>query len=120
MDLTYKFLKTTEFGSYDEFIGNYELSFPDDFNYATHVIDEYARIDASRPALIWCDDHGYSKEYTFGDISRLSKQAATYLINKGIEKGDMVMVVLKRTVEFWITSLLFFPCRVPCCRNLQG
>ena len=105
MDLTYKFLKTTEFGSYDEFIGNYELSFPDDFNYATHVIDEYARIDASRPALIWCDDHGYSKEYTFGDISRLSKQAATYLINKGIEKGDMVMVVLKRTVEFWITSL---------------
>ena len=105
MSLINRYLKKTEFGSYSDFIENYELSYPDNFNYATDIVDEYAKINANRRALIWCDDHGARREYTFGDISTLSKQTATYLVSLGIKKGDMVMIVLKRSVEFWLTSL---------------
>ena len=86
-----RFLPRTEFDSYEDFKKNYRLSCPPDFNFATHVVDAWAAEDPGKRALEWCDDHGHSLRFTFGEISLLSRRAATYLLAQGIRKGDRVM-----------------------------
>ena len=41
------------------------------------VIDEYARIDPDKKALIWCDDN-QEIIFTFNDMKKLSNQAANF------------------------------------------
>ena len=100
-----RFLPRTEFDSYEDFKKNYRLSCPPDFNFATHVVDAWAAEDPGKRALEWCDDHGHSLRFTFGEISLLSRRAATYLLAQGIRKGDRVMCLLKRRWEYWVTAV---------------
>ena len=51
---------------------------PADFNFGGDVIDELAR-DPARLALIWCDESGQERRFTFADISRLSYLCANLL-----------------------------------------
>lgn len=99
------FVEKTDFASYEDFKDNFKLNCPDDFNFATHVVDGWANTDPDRRALLWCDDHGQERTFTFSEISILSKKAARFLISLGITKGDRVMVQLKRRWEYWITAV---------------
>ena len=99
------FIGRTQFESYEDFKQNYQVSYPDNFNFATHIVDEWARTQPRRKALTWLDDHGQHMEFTFTDISVLSRQAATWLHSIGIRKGDRVMLQLKRRWEYWITAV---------------
>ncbi len=96
-----KFLERTEFESYEDFKQNYKLNIPEGFNFGYDVIDEWARQDAEKPALVWCDDDGRELRYTFGDVKRWSDKAANMFAAKGIKKGDMVMLMLKQRPEVW-------------------
>ncbi|MBQ6552911.1 MAG: AMP-binding protein [Clostridia bacterium] len=100
-----KFINRIEYDSYEDFKANYAVNCPPDFNFATHVIDEWARTEPDRRALVWCNDDGESREFTFGEISELSKKAASYLVSLGIRKGDMVVTILRRRPEMWITAV---------------
>lgn len=100
-----KFLNRINFDSYEDFKANYAVNCPEDFNFATHVVDEWARTEPSRTALVWCNDDGESRTYTFEEISTLSKKAASYLYSLGIRKGDMIVVELRRRPEMWITAV---------------
>lgn len=42
---------------------------------------------------------------TFGELKELSDQTASFLQEIGIKKGDMVMLILKRNIEFWQTII---------------
>jgi acetyl-CoA synthetase len=84
---------------------HFELRCPPDFNFAYDVVDRLAAQTPDRRALRWCDDVGEQATCTFGDVGRLSDQAAAYLSSLGIEKGDRVLLVLKRHAEFWWTIL---------------
>lgn len=99
------FTNRTEFASYEDFKKNYRVSYPEDFNFATHVVDAWANREPDRHALTWCDDYGDSRTFTFSDISALSQKTARYLVSLGIRKGDMVMLLLKRRWEYWVTAL---------------
>ncbi|MEA5010270.1 MAG: AMP-binding protein [Angelakisella sp.] len=99
------FIGRTQFESYEDFKQNYQVSYPDNFNFATHIVDEWARTQPRRKALTWLDEHGQHMEFTFTDISVLSRQAATWLHSIGIRKGDRVMLQLKRRWEYWITAV---------------
>ncbi|MEA5050869.1 MAG: AMP-binding protein [Oscillospiraceae bacterium] len=98
-----RFLAKTTFDSYEDFIRNYYLQYPDNFNFATHVVDAYALEEPERRALVWCDDEGRERIFTFRDISDISKRTAAYLRKIGIGKGDRVMMILKRRWEYWTT-----------------
>ncbi len=98
-----KFLTKTEFTSYEDFLRNYYLQYPDNFNFATDVVDAYASKEPDRRALVWCDDNGGERFFSFKDISDISKRTAAYLIKLGIKKGDRVMMLLKRRWEYWTT-----------------
>ena len=100
-----KFTNRTEFTSYEDFKQNFKLNYPEDFNFATHIVDEWARKDPKRQALLWCDDDGNTRNFNFEEISCLSKKAASYLVSLGIKKGDRIMVQLKRHWEYWITAV---------------
>ena len=73
----------------------------DHFNYAYDIVDEIAKKSPDKTALVHLDVNKVERRFTFSDISRLSNKAANYLASIGIEKGDRVMLVLKRHWQIW-------------------
>lgn len=100
-----RFLSKTTFTSYDDFRENFKIIVPEDFNFAFDVVDEFARTEPEKTALVWCDDRGKCATFTFAEVSRESNRIANFLTSIGIRKGDMVMLILKRRYEFWFTLL---------------
>jgi len=91
-----------EFDSYEDFYDNYCCNVPDNFNFAYDVVDEWARLKPEKLALLWTDDSGEMRSYTFAQIRRLSDKAANVLLSLGIKKGDVVMLILMQRPEVWI------------------
>lgn len=100
-----KYLKQTHFRDFEDFKNNYSLQVPDHFNFAYDVADEWAAINPGKRALLWTNDKGECKTCTFGELKNISDRTAWYLSSLGIGRGDLVMAILKRRVEFWFTIL---------------
>ncbi len=105
MALIEKFLKKTEFKSYEDFIDSYSIDVPKNFNFAFDVVDAYAETEKDKRALVWCNDEGEEAIFSFSDLKSMSNRAANYFKSLGILKGDPVMLILKRRYEFWICIL---------------
>jgi acetyl-CoA synthetase len=100
-----KYCPRIEFDSYEDFIENFRIVPPENFNFAYDVVDEWARVEPAKRALVWCDDDGAEHTFTFTEISRLSNQAANAFTDLGIRKGDVVMLILRRRWEYWVTAV---------------
>ncbi|MDR0475162.1 MAG: AMP-binding protein [Treponema sp.] len=97
-----RYCKRIEFDSYEDFYANYSCDVPDDFNFAWDVVDEWARLDPDKTALLLTNDSGDMQNFSFADIKRLSGKAANVLTALGIKKGDVVMLILKQRPEVWV------------------
>lgn len=102
--LLHRYLPRIEFDSYEDFKENYKVNVPDNFNFGYDVVDAWAEADADKKALVWCDDHDNEKILTFKDISRLSNKAANFFRSKGVKKGDVVLLILRRRWEYWVCA----------------
>ncbi|MDO5560536.1 MAG: AMP-binding protein [Oscillospiraceae bacterium] len=100
-----KYLPRIEFESYEDFKENYKVNVPEYFNFGFDIVDEWAKQDKNKKALVWCDDFGHEKTFTFDEISRLSNKAANYFKSLGLKKGDVVMLILRRRWEYWICAV---------------
>ncbi|MFT3752340.1 MAG: AMP-binding protein [Paludibacter sp.] len=100
-----KFLQQTEFKDFDDFKANYKLLVPENFNFAYDVVDAWAAKEPNKRALLWTNDQGECREFTFGEIKKYTDQTASYFQSLGIKKGDIVMAILKRRFEFWFTII---------------
>ena len=100
-----KFLSKIDYKSYEDLYKNFKITIPNDFNFAYDVVDEYAKTEPKREALVWCDDNDESHIYTFKDLSLASQRTANFLVEQGIKKGDRVMLILRRRYEFWFFLL---------------
>ncbi|MDR0399699.1 MAG: AMP-binding protein [Treponema sp.] len=100
-----RYCPRTEFDSYEDFYANYRCNMPEDFNFAFDVVDEWARLDPKKQALLWTDDSGELRSYSFADMKRLSDKGANMLLAQGIGKGDVVMLILKQRPEAWIMMI---------------
>src|ERR1035437_3737154 len=98
-----RFVNRVDFTSYEDFHENFRLIVPENFNFAYDVVDEYARTEPDKLAMVWCDEKGAEATLTFADMKRKSDQMANFLQSVGIGKGDPVMMILKRRYEFWVT-----------------
>ena len=78
---------------------------PEDFNFAYDCVDYIADHEPDRRAMVWCDDKGRQRTFTFRDMSRYSSQTANLLAAGGVKRGDRVLVILKRHYQFWFTIL---------------
>lgn len=95
-------VENRDFKDYSDLKKNCRLKAPENFNFSYDIIDRYAKECPEKRALVWCDDNGGEKTFTFADISVESKRAAYFLSAAGIKKGDAVMLILRRRYEFWI------------------
>jgi len=100
-----KYLPQTEFTNFEDFKTNYKLIIPENFNFGYDIVDEWAAKEPEKRALLWTNDKGECREFTFGEIKKYSDQTASYFQSLGIKKGDIVMAILKRRFEFWFTII---------------
>ena len=100
-----RFLKQTSFTSEEDYAKHLQFIIPENFNFAYDVMDVWAEEQPDKVALIWTDDEGAEKIFTFADLKRLSDKTAAYFSSLGIGHGDMVMIILKRRYEWWLTML---------------
>ena len=105
MNLLDRYTNTLSFRDYDDFYRHFRLHVPKNFNFAYNIVDEYARLDPQKRAMVWCDDLGGEEFFTFGDIKRISDKTANYFLSLGIGKGDRVLVILQRRHEYWTTLM---------------
>ena len=82
-----------------------EFKNEDKFNFAFDIVDEIAKKDPEKLAMLHIDKHKVERRFTFNDMKRASNQCANYFKSLGIKKGDRVMLVLKRHYQFWYAIL---------------
>ena len=73
----------------------------DSFNFGFDIVDEIARREPEKLAMLHLDVNQKERRFTFKDMKDLSNQYANYFTSLGIKKGDKVMLVLKRHYQFW-------------------
>lgn len=100
-----KYCPRIDFDSYEDFFENFKINVPDNFNFGYDVVDEWARVEPDKRALLWCDDDGDERLFTFTDISRMSNRVANAYKEMGIKKGDVVLCILRRRWEYWINAV---------------
>ncbi|HOP99239.1 MAG TPA: AMP-binding protein [Acetivibrio clariflavus] len=100
-----KYLSRINFDSYEDFVKNFKINVPDNFNFAYDVVDEIAAKSPDKVAIVWCDEKGNEATFTFGQLKYYSDKAANFFTKVGVGKGDPVMLILKRRYEFWFAIL---------------
>ncbi|MDR0248048.1 MAG: AMP-binding protein [Oscillospiraceae bacterium] len=100
-----RFLPRQDFSSYNDFLANYRINVPENFNFGFDVVDAWAEIEPEKKALVWCDDNGDERTFTFRDMALLSDQAAGWFSAKGLVKGDKVLLILRRRWEYWVAAI---------------
>lgn len=105
MELLQRYLPEYEFESYEEFKKKFKINIPENFDFARDIVDEWAKYEPEKKALVYCTDDGDDRIFTFKEISVLSKKAATYFTRIGIGKGDRVVTLLRRRWEYWIIAV---------------
>ncbi len=105
MQLYKKYLVKSDFDSLNDFQENFKIIVPDNFNFAYDIVDEYARIEPDKTAIVWVNDQGEYHEFSFATLKKRSDEAASLFLQHGIGHGDKVMLILKRRFEFWFAVL---------------
>ncbi len=84
-----------------------DISFANEekYNFAFDTVDALAEKYPDKLAMLHLDSEKTERRFTFRDIKRESARAANYFKSLGIEKGDRVMLVLKRHYTFWFAIL---------------
>lgn len=100
-----QFLDKTEFESYDDFMANFKVNVPENFNFGYDVVDRWAETNPDKKALLWTNEQGEVIQFTFADLKRESDKTASFFAAQGIGHGDMVMLILKRHYQFWFSII---------------
>lgn len=79
----------------------YRWAAPEKFNFARDVLDVWAEKDPSHLALWWIDDHGTEIKRSFADLCARSRRLCNVLADIGVRRGDTVICMLGRNIEWW-------------------
>ena len=83
---------------------DFELDFPENYNFGYDVLDKMAELEPDKTALVWTNPEKEERIFTYGELSKLSNKAANVFKKHGIGKGDKVLVILKRNYEYWYVT----------------
>lgn len=86
-----RFLKQTSFASYDDFMANFELIVPENFNFGYDVVDAWAETAPQKVCLTWIDEHGAHRSFTFADMKDCTDSTAAFFASLGIGRGSQLL-----------------------------
>ncbi|MGO4713378.1 AMP-binding protein [Bradyrhizobium sp. 2TAF24] len=94
---------------YDTAVAGFKWPEPVDFNWALDWFDAGLAADPDsrdRPAL-WIVDavSGAESRHSFAELSRRSNQVANFLRERGLKRGDHLLLLLGNVVPLWETML---------------
>ncbi|HEX2104407.1 MAG TPA: AMP-binding protein, partial [Solirubrobacteraceae bacterium] len=95
-------MATSAATTYEQACAEHEWRVPERYNIAADVCDKHTR---DKLAMVWERYDGAQRELTWGELQDLSNQAANWLADHGVTRGDRVGVVLPPTPE---TAAIFF------------
>lgn len=93
-----------EFGK-DGVLSKLTFNIPENFNFGYDVVDVLGEKKPNHRALIYLSNDKEETVFSFGDIKKYSNMTANYFKSLGIQKGDRVMLVLKRHYQFWFSII---------------
>lgn len=96
-----RYLSKLDYSSYEDFMQNFKVSVPENFNFGYDIIDEWAKQAPKKEAIVWTDGLGNTKTMNYHELKTTSDRVASYLMSLGIGRGDRVMLILKRHIEWW-------------------
>ena len=100
-----RFVKQTKYTSQEDFIKNFKVEVPESFNFGYDIVDAWAEEQPEKNAILWTNDQGLEHQYTFAELKEKTDATASYFQSLGIGHGDMVMLILKRRIEFWFSII---------------
>lgn len=86
---------------YEDFCQRFTLEVPDNFNFAFDVLDVMAGETPDKLCIRHVSDDFTVCNQTFREVADASSRVAAALAAKGIGKGDRVMLILYRRLEWW-------------------
>lgn len=87
---------------YEQSYQSFSWSRPERYNFARDVIDKWAE-DPGKQALFWIDDNGNEVRRSFAELAGISRKLCNVLQDQGVERGETVIVMLGRNLEWWET-----------------
>src|SRR5881296_2401609 len=97
-----KGMSTAAITSYEEACANHRWEVPERYNIAADVCDKHPR---DKLAMIWEDWRGNRRDVSWGELQDLAAKVANVLVERGVERGDRVAMLLPATPE---TAAAFF------------
>ncbi|HJK44610.1 MAG TPA: AMP-binding protein [Methanocorpusculum sp.] len=90
---------------YEETYSTFSIAVPEYYNFGFAVVDAWAKKDRNKLAMIWTNQKGEEKYFTFRHMMNLSNQIANMMFKQNIGKGDRVMIMLPRVPEWWTFAI---------------
>ncbi|MDR1027000.1 MAG: AMP-binding protein, partial [Rickettsiales bacterium] len=100
-----KFLKKSTFDSYEDYIAHGVPMVPEGFNFGYDALDEIAKKTPDALAVLWTNDAGEKKEISFRELSEMSNKMANVLTARGFQKGDAMLLFMRRRWEYWVLMM---------------
>lgn len=92
--------------NYEKIKEEFEWEVPEFYNFALDDVDERAKENPEKTALISVDNSGKNAEmHTFKELKDLSNKFVNILREKGLEKGDRAMLLVHRIPEWYVAIL---------------
>jgi acetyl-CoA synthetase len=91
--------------NYAQFREQFRMDVPENYNFAYDFLDAKTEAEPNALAMVHVDDAGNRSEYDFAFFKQQSDRLAAALAGRGLGKGDRVMLILYRRVEFWVSML---------------
>ncbi|MFT8871194.1 MAG: AMP-binding protein [Sporolactobacillus sp.] len=79
----------------------HDLIAPEHYN-LTNEIDQF---DSDKAAILWEDEQGNKKQYSYHELIALGKTFANVLSRLGIGKGDKIMTIVPRIIDAYVIYL---------------
>ena len=89
----------------DGIITSISFKDPEKFNFAFDVVDALGDSKPDKLAMLHISKDMTERRFTFKDLKKESNRTANYFKSLGIQRGDRVMLVLKRHYQYWFSVL---------------
>ena len=63
-----RFVKQTKYASQEDFIKNFKIEVPENFNFGYDVVDAWAAEQPDKKAILWTNDQGLEHQYTYAEL----------------------------------------------------